>query len=496
MYLGKLRDITANELKAPVTDLVIAVPGWFADIQRRAMIDAAQIAGLNALRLINDTTAVALSWGITKADLPDVENPRHIMFVDVGHSSMSVSVVAFSKGQLAVKAAAYDRHLGGRDIDYALLQYFAAQFNAKYHIDVLSNPKATFRLAVGCEKLKKVLSANNEAPLNVESLMNDIDASSKLNRETYEDLISGVLDRIALPLQQALAESGLTIDAIDSVELVGGTTRIPAVRQRIQAALGGKPLFTTLNQDEAVARGATFACAFQSPTFRVREFHVHDIAQYPIKVCWERAVSDPDDDTELVVFPRGNGIPSTKILTFYRKEPFELDAVYAEPAGLPGAINPWIARFTANAVPPDASGDLTCVKLKTRLNLHGIMSFESAYTEEVEEREEGMDVDGEAPKKKKIVKKHEIPFSTTTSSLDPAVIEKLKEQEANMHAVDKYVMDTEVGFLLAFISRRLLMVMTANRTARTRSRNMSTTCVASLMTATRPTCSPQKERSS
>jgi heat shock protein 4 len=326
--------------------------------------------------------------------------------------------------------------------------------------------------------------------------MNDIDASSKLNRETYEDLISGVLDRIALPLQQALAESGLTIDAIDSVELVGGTTRIPAVRQRIQAALGGKPLFTTLNQDEAVARGATFACAFQSPTFRVREFHVHDIAQYPIKVCWERAVSDPDDDTELVVFPRGNGIPSTKVLTFYRKEPFELDAVYAEPSGLPGAINPWIATFTAKAIPPDASGDLTCVKLKTRLNLHGIMSFESAYTEQVEEREEGMDVDGEAPKKKKIVKKHEIPFSTTTSSLDPAVIEKLKEQEANMHAVDKYVMDTEVGFLLASMSRRLLRGMTAHRTARTRSRNMSTTCVASLMTATQPTCSPQKERSS
>ncbi|OJA20978.1 hypothetical protein AZE42_11480 [Rhizopogon vesiculosus] len=444
MYLGKLRDITANELKTAVTDLVIAVPGWYTDIQRRAMIDAAQIAGLNALRLINDATAVALSWGITKTDLPDTENPRHIMFVDVGHSSMSVSVVAFSKGQLAVKAAAYDRHLGGRDIDYALLQHFAAQFNSKYHIDVLSNPKATFRLTAGCEKLKKVLSANNEAPLNVESLMNDIDASSKLNRETYEDLISGVLDRIAAPLQQALVESGLTIDAIDSVELVGGTTRIPAVRNRIQAALGGKPLFTTLNQDEAIARGATFACAFQSPTFRVREFHVHDIAQYPIKVCWERAASDPDDDTELIVFPRGNGIPSTKILTFYRNQPFEIDSVYAEPAGLAGGINPWIGRFKAEAVPPDPSGDLTCVKLKTRLNLHGIMSFESAYTEEVEEREEApMDVDGEAPKKKRVVKKHEIAFTTTTSSLDPAVVEKLKEQEAQMHAVDKYVMETE-----------------------------------------------------
>ena len=462
MYLGKLRDITSNELKTTVTDLVIAVPGWFTDIQRRAMLNAAQIAGLNTLRLINDTTSVALSWGITKTDLPDPENPRHVMFIDVGHSSMSVSVVAFSKGQLNVKAAAYDHHLGGRDIDYALLQHFAAEFNSKYHIDVLSNPKATFRLAVGCEKLKKVLSANHEAPLNVESLMNDVDASSKLNRETYEELISGVLDRIALPVQQALAESGLTIEAIDSVELVGGTTRIPAVRNRIQAALGGKFLSTTLNQDEAVARGATFACAFQSPTFRVREFHVHDIAQYPVKVCWERSASDPDDDTELVVFPRGNGIPSTKILTFYRKEPFELDSVYADPASLPGGVEPWIARFTATAVPPDPSGDLTCVKLKTRMNLHGIMSFESAYTEEVEEREEAMEVDGEAvPKKKKVVKKHEIPFSVRTSSLDPAVVEKLKEQEAEMFAVDKYVMDTEVGYLAAATSRCLLMSIIA-----------------------------------
>lgn len=442
MYFGKLRDITANELKTAVSDLVIAVPGWYTDIQRRAMLDAAQIAGLNALRLINDVTAVALGYGITKLDLPEPENPRHVMFVDVGHSSMSVSVIAFSKGQLSVKAAAYDRHLGGRDIDYALIQYFAAEFNAKYHIDVLSNPKATFRLLASCEKLKKVLSANNEAPLNVESLMNDIDASSKLNRETYEELISGVLDRIALPLQQALAESQVSIDDIDTVELVGGTTRIPAVRARIQAALGGKVLSTTLNQDEAIARGATFAAAFQSPTFRVREFHVHDINQYPIKVSWERSASDPDDDTELVVFPRGNGIPSTKILTFYRKEPFEIDAEYVEPATLPGGVNPWIARFTAQAVPPAPNGDLTCVKLKTRLNLHGIMSFENVYTEEVEEREETMEVDGEAPKKKRVVKK-EIPFSTRTSSLEPSIVEKLKELEAGMHAADKLVMDTE-----------------------------------------------------
>lgn len=146
MYFGKLRDIAANELKTGVTDIVIAVPGWYTDIQRRAVLDAASIAGLNTLRLINDTTAVALGYGITKSDLPEPENPRHVVFVDVGHSSLSVAVVAFAKGQLTVKSTAYDRNLGGRDIDYALVKHFAEEFKGKYKIDVMSNPKAIFRL--------------------------------------------------------------------------------------------------------------------------------------------------------------------------------------------------------------------------------------------------------------------------------------------------------------------------------------------------------------
>lgn len=453
MYFGKLRDITANELRAPVSDVVVTVPGWYTDVQRRAIQDAAAIAGANTLRVINDSTAVALGYGITKTDLPDADNPRYVMFVDVGHSSMSVSVVAFSKGQLVVKGTGYDRHLGGRNIDYALLQHFAAEFKEKYRIDVLSSQKASFRLAVGCERLKKILSANTEAPLNVESIMNDIDASSKLSRDHYEALIAPVLDRIAAPLQQALAESGVTVDQIDSVELIGGTTRVPAVRARIQAALNGKALSTTVNQDEACARGATFACAFFSPTFRVREFSVKDINHYPIKVSWDRTPGDPDEDTELVVFPRGNSVPSTKVLTFYRKEGFELRAEYAEPENLPGGINPWIARFTAKSVPPDPSGDFTCVKIKTRLNLHGIMGFEAAYVESIEEREEppSMEVDGEAAenavqKKKRGIKKIDVPFILGATSLDSSVIEKLRELEAQMHATDKLVQDTEVTF--------------------------------------------------
>lgn len=357
---------------------------------------------------------------------------------------MSVSVVAFSKGQLNVKATAYETHVGGRDIDYALVQHFAEEFKGKYKIDVLSSPKAMFRLQAGCDKVKKILSANAEAPLNVESIMNDVDASSRLNREEYEALIAPVLARIEEPIKQALADSGLTLEQIDAIELVGGCTRIPAVRARIQSVFTGKTLSTTLNQDEAAARGATFACAMLSPIFRVRDFNMHDINPYPIKVNWERQPDDPDEDTELVVFPKGNVVPSTKVLTFYRKGTFDLETQYADPSVLPGAINPWIAKFTAKDVPPTPSGDLTIVKVRVRINLHGVVSFEQAYVEEIEEKEETMAVDGEEPKKKKVVRKKDVPFVWTTTALDGSILEQFRQQEAEMHAADKLVADTEV----------------------------------------------------
>jgi heat shock protein 4 len=372
MYLGRLRDIAAKELKTGVSDVVIAIPGWYTDVQRRALLSAATIAGLNPLRLIPDHTAVAFGYGITKSDLPEAENPRHVVFIDIGHSNMSVAIVAFSKGQLTVKNTAYDMHLGGRDIDYALVQHFAEEFKTKYKIDVLSNPKATFRLYASAEKLKKVLSANAEAPLSVESIMNDVDASSRLNRDQYEQLIAHILDRIPDPIQRALEASGLSIEQVDAIELVGGSTRIPSVRAKIQSVFPEKSLSTTLNQDEACARGCTFTCATLSPVFRVRDFAIHEVAVYPIKVRWEKNPTDEDEDTELVVFPHGNGIPSTKVLTFYRKAPFEIEVVYAEPSGLPGSINPWIGRLSVKDVGPTPAGDYSTVRVKTRLNLHGV----------------------------------------------------------------------------------------------------------------------------
>ncbi|KAJ3874890.1 hypothetical protein F5051DRAFT_454940 [Lentinula edodes] len=159
-------------------------------------------------------------------------------------------------------------------------------------------------------------------------------------------------------------------------------------------------LSTTLNQDEAVARGATFSCAMLSPVFRVREFSVSDINAYPIKVQWAPVPSDPEEDTELVVFGEGNTMPSTKILSFHRKDPFDIEAVYAKPENLPGGINPWIAKSTSKEVPllgQENPGDAIQVKLKTRLNAND--KDEPAPMDGVE----GGEAAAAPPKKKKII---------------------------------------------------------------------------------------------
>ncbi|KAG0308415.1 adenyl-nucleotide exchange factor sse1 [Dissophora globulifera] len=450
MYLTKMKEIASVETKLPVSDCVIAIPAWFTDVQRRAVLDASEIAGLNVLRLINDSTAVALGYGITKTDLPE-DKPRNVCFVDVGHSTYTVQVVSFIKGQLTVKSRAFDRHFGGRDFDRMLVDHFAAQFKTKYGIDVKSNGKAMIRLMAGCEKLKKVLSANAEAPLNIESIMEDRDVSSMMKRAEFEELAKELLSRTDAPLKKALEDANLTLEDIDSVEIVGGSTRIPALKERIQAFFG-KDVSSTLNQDEAVARGAALQCAILSPSFKVRDFTVQDITNYPIKMIWQP--TPEEDETELVVFNKNNSIPSTKVLTFYRSEPFDLEAQYAEPAEVPSGINPWIGRFSIKKVEP-VNGEPACVKVKARVNIHGVLTVESAYVVEEVIKEELIEetaaVDAENPdapltrKVKKLVKKGDLPVVSATSALDRAIINTLREKEMEMIASDKLVVDTEMA---------------------------------------------------
>ena len=483
MFLNKIKAITAAEIKIPVTDIVIAVPPWFTDAQRRSILDASEISGLKVLRLINENTSVALGYGITKLDLPAPgETPRRVVFIDIGHSSYTCTIVEFRKGELNVKSAAWDRHFGGRDFDKALVEHFAKEFKEKYKIDIFTNPKAITRVAAACEKLKKILSANAQAPISIESLMNDVDVSGQLKRDDLEALLQPLLDRVTVPLEEVLADAKLKPEDIDSIEMVGGCTRVPALKERISKFFN-KPLSYTLNQDEAVARGSAFACAILSPAFRVRDFAVHDIVSYPIEFKWEKSPDIPDEDTNLTVFNKGNTMPSTKILTFYRKQTFDLEAQYAKPEQLPGKTAPWIGRFSVKGVKADAKDDFMICKLKARLNLHGVLNVETGYyIEEVEveepipedkdtEKKDGevcynfspclsvlpsrsaltndlqaMETDDSKPKTRKVkkqVRKGDLPISSGTASLDEQTKQALAEKEGLMFMEDKLVSDTE-----------------------------------------------------
>lgn len=396
MFLGKIKQTAAAELKLPVSDLVLSVPAWFTDIQRRALIDAAEIAGLRPLRLINDTTAAALGYGITKLDLPGPdEKPRRVAFVDVGYSSYTCSIVEFKKGELSVKGTAFDRHFGGRNFDKAIVDHLAKEFHGKYKIDINSNPKALCRVYAAAEKLKKVLSANQQAPLNIESLMNDVDVRAMITRQEFEAMVEPLLNKVHVVLEQALADSRLTKEDIDIVEVVGGGSRVPSIKERVQNFFN-KNLSFTLNQDEAIARGCAFSCAILSPVFKVRDFAVQDIISYPIEFAWEKDADIPDEDTSLTVFNKGNVLPSTKILTFYRKQAFDLEARYAQPEGLPGKVPPFIGRFSVKGV--KATGgpeDFMICKLKARVNIHGVLNVESGYYVEDQEVEEEIKEEGD-----------------------------------------------------------------------------------------------------
>lgn len=380
MFLTKLKTIGESNTNGKVTDCVIGVPSFMTDGERRALLDAASIAGLNCLKLMNETTAVALCYGIYNPNLPEAtEAPHKVVFVDMGYTQIQASVVSFNKGKLRMNASVYDANLGGRDFDRVLMDHFQKEFLTKYGIDAYSNKRATVRLRTECEKMKKLMSSNSSPiPINIECFMNDIDVSGKLKREDFEKMAEPLLARVRKTLASLLAEAKLVPDEIDLVEIVGGSTRTPVIKQIIHEVYG-KQVSTTLNQDEACARGCTLMCAILSPTFKVKDFKIEDSQMFPITLTWKGAETD---DNELEVFPQWDKIPMSKLLTIYKRESFEIEARYRYPNNIPFG-DARIGKFFINNVTPNAKGENSEVKLKARITKSGIFEISSPQLIEV-----------------------------------------------------------------------------------------------------------------
>ncbi|KFV87258.1 Heat shock protein 105 kDa, partial [Struthio camelus australis] len=364
MLLTKLKETAESNLKKPVTDCVISVPSFFTDAERRSVLDAAQIVGLNCLRLMNDMTAVALNYGIYKQDLPaPEEKPRIVVFVDMGHSAFQISACAFNKSKLkVVLGTAFDPFLGGRNFDGKLVDYFCAEIKSKYKLDPKAKVRALLRLYQECEKLKKLMSSNStDIPLNIECFMNDTDVSGKMNRSQFEELCADLLQRIEVPLLSLMEQTQLKVEDVTAVEIV----------------------------DEAIARGCALQCAILSPAFKVREFSVTDATPFPISLLWNTEAEDTEGVHE--VFSRNHAAPFSKVLTFYRKGPFELEAFYSDPNGVPYPETK-IGRYVIQNVAAQKDGEKSKVKVKVRVNTHGIFSVSTASMVEPVKTEESEDV--------------------------------------------------------------------------------------------------------
>ncbi|CAF2082628.1 hypothetical protein YC2023_069848 [Brassica napus] len=374
MLLSHLKQVAEKSLKTPVSDCVIGIPSYFTNSQRLAYLDAAAIAGLRPLRLMHDCTATALGYGIYKTDLAANSSPTCIVFVDIGHCDTQVCVASFGSGSMRLLSHGSDRNLGGRDFDEVLFNYFAVEFKEKYSIDVYTNTKACVRLRASCEKVKKVLSANAEAPLNIECLMEEKDVKSFIKREEFEKLSSGLLERLIVPCQKALADSGLSLDQIHSVELVGSGSRIPAISKML-SSLFKRELGRTVNASECVARGCALQCAMLSPIFRVRDYEVQD--SFPFSIGFSSDKGPINTPSNEMLFPKGQVFPSVKVLTLRRENTFHLKAFYEDHNEISPDSPSQIGTFTIGPF-QSSHGEAARVKVRVQLNLHGIVTIDSA----------------------------------------------------------------------------------------------------------------------
>ena len=251
MILIKMKEIAETYLGKKVKNAVVTVPAYFNDAQRQATKDAGTISGLNVVRILNEPTAAAIAYGLDKKS-----GERNILVFDLGGGTFDVSILTIDNGVFEVVSTNGDTHLGGEDFDQRVLDHFIKLIKKKHNKDISKDKRSIQKLKREVEKAKRALSSTHEAKIEIESLYEGLDFSEVLTRARFEELNSDLFKNTLGPVQTALDDSGLKKNQIDEIVLVGGSTRIPKIRQLVKDFFNGKEPNTGINPDEAVAFGA------------------------------------------------------------------------------------------------------------------------------------------------------------------------------------------------------------------------------------------------
>ena len=250
MVLTKMKEIAESYSGKKIKNAIVTVPAYFNDAQRQATKDAGIIAGLNVVRVLNEPTAAAIAYGLDK------QAEQNILVFDLGGGTFDVSILTIDDGVFEVIGTNGDTHLGGEDFDQRLIDHFMKLIKKKHGKDISADKRAIQKLKREVEKGKRALSSQHETKIEVENLVEGVDFSETLTRAKFEEINADLFKKTLGPLEAAIEGSGLKKSEIDEIVLVGGSTRIPKIRQLVKDYFNGKEPNTGINPDEAICYGA------------------------------------------------------------------------------------------------------------------------------------------------------------------------------------------------------------------------------------------------
>jgi len=350
MVLGNLKKVAEKYLKKNVTQAVITVPAYFNDAQRAATKAAGKIAGLDVLRIINEPTAAALSYGLDVKDSD--KDKQNVLIFDLGGGTFDVSILSIESGIFEVQATGGDTRLGGEDFDNKVVEFLTQEAIKSGIPDFSQDPRAVKRLKGAVEKAKRQLSSGQDAEINVDSITvnsknKGVNFSYKLARAQFEKLNAALFLRCIETVKRVLKDAKLKTDDIDEIVLVGGSTRIPKMQEMLVEQFNGKKLCQGLNPDEAVAYGAAVQGAILNGTrnAKTENFVLMDVTPLSLGIETTGRVMS-------VIIPRNTAIPCTRTSCYTTEENFqtEVDIVVYEGERLKTDENNQLGKFTISGI--------------------------------------------------------------------------------------------------------------------------------------------------
>lgn len=364
--LQKIKKDAEAFLGEEVKEAVITVPAYFNDNQRQATKDAAEIAGLKVLRIINEPTAAALAYGLDK-----LEKEMKILVFDLGGGTLDVTIMEFGGGVFEVKATSGDTQLGGRDMDEAIVRYIVERFRSETGIDLSKDPVAMNRVREAAEKAKIELSNVYETEINLPFIAHDSTGpkhlSYTLTRSKLEELVAPIIERCRGPIEQALRDAKLTPQEIDKILLVGGPTRMPIVREFLKRVLGKEPE-RGIDPMECVAAGAAIQAAILTGELKGKDIVLLDVTPLTLGVEVLGGLVEP-------IIERNTTIPVRRSKVFTTAADFQTSVeIHIVQGERPmAADNVSLGRFTLDGIPPAPRG-VPRIEVTFDINADGILT--------------------------------------------------------------------------------------------------------------------------